>query len=127
VDGMVKVMNRTYSGTGWRFQVGAPYAIAGKTGTAQVFTVGQNERYNEKELNERLHDHGWFIAFAPVDAPKIAVAAIIENGKHGSAAAQIVRRVLDQYLLGHTTTPEIPPPVIAPSGEVLPPEVAGDE
>jgi len=125
VDGMIKVMKPP--GTGWRSQVGAEYQIAGKTGTAQVFTVGQNEKYNEKELNERLHDHGWFIAFAPADAPKIAVAAIIENGKHGTAAAAIVRRVLDQFLLGRTTTPEIPPPVVTASGAVLPPDAAGDE
>ena len=124
MDGMVKVMN---GGTGKRSQVGAQFQIAGKTGTAQVFTVGQNEKYNEKELNERLHDHGWFIAFAPADAPKLAVAVIIENGKHGTAAALIARRVLDQFLLGHTTTPEIPPPVKAPDGTVAPPEAAGDE
>ncbi len=119
IDGMVKVMN---GGTGRRSQIGAEYQIAGKTGTAQVFTVGQNEKYNEKELNERLHDHGWFIAFAPADAPKIAVAAVIENGKHGTAAAAIVRRVLDQFLLGHTTTPAIPPTVAAAL-----PDAPGDE
>jgi penicillin-binding protein 2 len=123
-DGMVKVMN---GGTGKRSQVGAEYQIAGKTGTAQVFTVGQNEKYDEKKLAERLHDHGWFIAFAPADAPKLAVAVLIENGKHGTAAATIARRVLDQYLLGRTTTPEIPPPVVAPTGEVLPPEAQGEE
>jgi penicillin-binding protein 2 len=127
MDGMVKVM--TPPGTGWRSQVGAEYQIAGKTGTAQVFTVKQNESYKamEAKLSDRLYDHGWFIAFAPADAPKIAVAAIIENGKHGTAAAAIVRRVLDQYLLGHTTTPEIPPPIVKPTGEVLPPEAQGDE
>jgi penicillin-binding protein 2 len=127
VDGMIKVMKPP--GTGWRSQVGAEYQIAGKTGTAQVFTVKQNESYKamEAKLNERLYDHGWFIAFAPADAPRIAVAAIIENGKHGTAAALIVRRVLDQYLLGRTTTPEIPPPVVTAAGEVLPPDAAGDE
>jgi penicillin-binding protein 2 len=119
IDGMVKVMN---GGTGRRSQIGAEYQIAGKTGTAQVFTVGQNEKYNEKELNERLHDHGWFIAFAPADAPRIAVAVIIENGKHGTAAASIARRVLDQFLLGRTTTPEIPPTVAAAL-----PDAPGDE
>lgn len=124
VDGMIKVMN---GGTGSRSQVGAQYQIAGKTGTAQVFTVGQNEKYNEAELNERLHDHGWFIAFAPADAPKLAVAVLIENGKHGTAAAVIARRVLDQFLLGHTTTPEIPPPVKKPDGTTDPPDAAGDE
>jgi hypothetical protein len=55
------------------------------------------------------------------------VAVIIENGKHGTAAAPIARRVLDQFILGHTTTPEIPPPVKKPDGTVAPPEAAGDE
>jgi penicillin-binding protein 2 len=109
LDGMVKVMSGD-GGTGRRSQVGAEYQIAGKTGTAQVFTVAQNEKYKESELNERLHDHGLFVAFAPADAPKIAVAVIVENGKHGSSVAPIARRVMDQYLLGRTTTPEIPPP-----------------
>jgi penicillin-binding protein 2 len=79
----------------------APYTFGGKTGTAQVFTVARNERYNEKTVNERLRDHSWFIAFAPADAPRIAVAAIEENGGQGAmAAAPIVRKVLDAYLLG---------------------------
>jgi penicillin-binding protein 2 len=121
---MIRVMT---DGTGRRSQLGAEYQIAGKTGTAQVFTVAQNERYNEATLNERLHDHGWFIAFAPADAPKIAVAVLIENGKHGTAAAVIARRVLDQYLLGRTTTPEIPPPVRTAEGAVVVPDAAGDE
>jgi penicillin-binding protein 2 len=125
VNGMIRVMN---GGTGSRSQAGAQYQIAGKTGTAQVFTVAQNERYNEKELDERLHDHGWFVAFAPAEAPKIAVAVLIENGKHGTAAAVIARRVLDQYLLGHTTTPEIPPPALVAAGAATAaPAAAGDE
>jgi len=124
VNGMIKVMN---GGTGSRSQVGAEYQIAGKTGTAQVFTIAQNEKYNEKELDERLHDHGWFIAFAPADNPRLAVAVLIENGKHGTAAAPIARRVLDQYLLGHTTTPEIPPPVKQADGSTVAPDAPGDE
>jgi penicillin-binding protein 2 len=78
-------------------------------------------------LSDRLYDHGWFICFAPADNPKIAVAVLVENGKLGAAAAPIARRVLDQYILGRTTTPEIPPPVVKPSGEVLPPAAQGDE
>jgi penicillin-binding protein 2 len=126
MDGMVRVMN---GGTGSASQRGSEYQIAGKTGTAQVFTVKQNENYKamEARLSDRLYDHGWFIAFAPADAPKLAVAVIIENGKHGTAAAPIARRVLDQYILGHTTTPDIPPPIVKPTGEVLPPEAQGDE
>jgi len=114
-------------GTGRSSQRGAEYQIAGKTGTAQVFTVGQNEKYNEAQLDERLLDHGWFIAFAPAEAPKIAVAVLIENGKHGTAAAVIARRVLDQFILGRTTTPEIPPPVKTAAGTVVVPDAAGDE
>jgi penicillin-binding protein 2 len=76
------------------------YPIAGKTGTAQVFSVGQNEKYNEKTVAERLRDHSWFIAFAPADNPRIALAVIVENGGWGaSAAAPIARKVLDAYLL----------------------------
>jgi penicillin-binding protein 2 len=126
IDGMVRVMN---GGTGSRSQAGAEYQIAGKTGTAQVFTVKQNERYEASKLDERLHDHGWFISFAPADSPKIAVAVIIENGKAGTAAAVIARRVLDQYLLGRTTTPEIPPPVVTADGGTITRDAvaAGDE
>ncbi|HET7756850.1 MAG TPA: penicillin-binding protein 2 [Steroidobacteraceae bacterium] len=79
----------------------APYTFAGKTGTAQVFTVARTERYNIKNIGERLRDHSWFIAFAPADAPRIALAVIEENGGAGaSAAAPIARKVLDSYLLG---------------------------
>jgi penicillin-binding protein 2 len=126
VNGMIQVMN---AGTGAASQRGAEYQIAGKTGTAQVFTVGQNQRYKDMvaTLSDRLYDHGWFICFAPADNPKIAVAVLVENGKLGAAAAPVARRVLDQYLLGHTTTPDIPPPVVKPSGEVLPPAAQGDE
>jgi penicillin-binding protein 2 len=126
INGMIKVMN---GGTGRRSQVGAEFQIAGKTGTAQVFTVKQSENYKAMEatLDERLLDHGLFVAFAPADNPKLAVAVIVENGKHGSSVAPIARRVFDQFLLGHTTTPEIPPPVKAPGGTSVLPEVPGDE
>ena len=76
------------------------YDIAGKTGTAQVFSVGQNEKYNEKTVPERLRDHSWFIAFAPAEAPRIAVAVLVENGGFGSTgAAPIARKVMDAWLL----------------------------
>jgi len=76
------------------------YRIAGKTGTAQVFTVGQSEHYNEDQVAERMRDHALFIAFAPVEEPRIAVAVIVENGGHGgSVAAPIARAVMDSYLL----------------------------
>jgi penicillin-binding protein 2 len=99
ISGMIGVTNEP-GGTARGAQAGAPYKIAGKTGTAQVFSVGQNEKYNESQLAERLHDHALFMAFAPADDPKLAVAVLVENGKHGgSAAAPIARKVFDAYLL----------------------------
>jgi penicillin-binding protein 2 len=87
-------------GTARAASAGAPYQFAGKTGTAQVFTLGRDEKYNEKELARELQDHALFIAFAPLDRPKIAVAIIVEHGGHGgSVAAPIVRKVIDAYLL----------------------------
>lgn len=76
------------------------YTIAGKTGTAQVFSVGQNEKYVEKDVAERLRDHSWFIAFAPAEKPRIAVAVLVENGGFGSTgAAPIARKVMDAWLV----------------------------
>jgi penicillin-binding protein 2 len=97
-DGMVATVTR---GTARVAATGATYTLAGKTGTAQVFSVAQNERYNEKTVDERLRDHSWFIAFAPAESPKIAVAVLVENGGFGAtAAAPIARKVMDMYLLG---------------------------
>jgi len=78
---------------------GASYEMAGKSGTAQVFSVGQGETYEEDEIAEHLRDHALFISFAPVDEPKIAVAVIVENGSSGSrTAAPIARAIMDRYL-----------------------------
>jgi penicillin-binding protein 2 len=86
-------------GTAAAMSKGATYTIAGKTGTAQVFTVSRSERLTDK-VSERLKDHAWFIAFAPVENPRIAVAVLVENGGFGaSAAAPIARKVIDAYLL----------------------------
>jgi len=75
------------------------YTIAGKTGTAQVFTVAQDAEYEEKEIAKKLRDHALFVAFAPVENPQIAVALIVENGGHGgSVAAPIAGQVIEQYL-----------------------------
>ncbi|HKY00029.1 MAG TPA: penicillin-binding protein 2 [Steroidobacteraceae bacterium] len=98
VDAMVAV---TTGGTASVAARGAAYSIAGKTGTAQVFSVGQTEKYNEKEVAERLRDHALFVAFAPAEAPKLAVAVLVENGGFGSsAAAPIARAIFDAYLVG---------------------------
>ncbi len=78
---------------------GLRYKIAGKTGTAQVFSVAQDAKYEEDELEEHLKDHALFMAFAPVKNPKIAIAVIVENGGHGgSVAAPIAGKVIDSYL-----------------------------
>jgi penicillin-binding protein 2 len=107
----------THGGTASRSAAGAPYTIAGKTGTAQVFTIAQNEKYNAKNIDERLRDHAWFIAFAPMEDPKIAVAVLVENGGSGSGvAAPIARKVLDAWLLGKPPEPVAPPAEAPPVG-----------
>jgi penicillin-binding protein 2 len=106
-NGMMGTMIR---GTGRGVGNGAAYSIAGKTGTAQVFSVGANEKYVEKNVAERLRDHSWFVAFAPVERPRIALVVLVENGGFGaSAAGPIARKVLDAYLLPRATTPEAKP------------------
>jgi len=117
IGGMVGVTNEA-GGTAHAAQAGAPYKIAGKTGTAQVFSIGQNEKYKESQVEERLRDHGLFMAFAPAEAPKLAVAVVVENGRHGSAAALVARKVFDAYLL----PPEVPS-AQAPAG--APPPTGG--
>lgn len=80
---------------------GASYSFAGKTGTAQVIGIKQGEKYVEKDVSERNRDHAWFIAFAPADKPRIALAVLAENAGHGgSVSAPIARKVIDYYLLG---------------------------
>jgi penicillin-binding protein 2 len=115
VDGMEAVTEA--GGTAVVATRGAQYKIAGKTGTAQVFSVGQNEKYNEREVAERLRDHALFVAFAPAEAPKIAIAVMVENGGHGSSvAAPIARRVFDAYLIGKYDAPAKPgAPAAAPA------------
>jgi penicillin-binding protein 2 len=98
-DGMMGAVSP--GGTAYAAGVGAPYKFAGKTGTAQVFTLKENQKYKANEIEERLRDHAWFIAYAPVDDPKIAISVLVENGGFGAtAAAPIARKVLDAYLLG---------------------------
>jgi penicillin-binding protein 2 len=77
---------------------GTTYSIAGKTGTAQVFTIAQDEKYREEDIDERLRDHGLFVAYAPADAPRIALSVVIENGGGGSrAAAPVARKIFDAF------------------------------
>lgn len=84
------------------------YEMAGKTGTAQVKGIKQNEKYDESKLDERHLDHAWFMGFAPVVNPTIAVAVIVENGRHGSTtAAPIAKALFDYEVMGVVA----PPPV----------------
>lgn len=98
VDAMVAVTSGA-RGTAVRASRGAKYSIAGKTGTSQVFSIGQTEKYDEKKVAERLRDHALFVAFAPAEAPKLVIAVLVENGGRGStAAAPIARSIFDAYL-----------------------------
>ncbi len=101
-DLMHKAMQRVLRGTwgtaratGW----GLKYEMAGKTGTAQVFSIAQDEEYDEETVAKKLRDHALFIAFAPLEDPQIVVAIVAENGEHGSAVAPIARAIMDKYLL----------------------------
>lgn len=86
-------------GTAKASGLNASYEFAGKTGTAQVVAIAQDEEYKEDELPEELRDHALFVAFAPLESPQIAVAIIVENGGNGStAAAPIARSLFDHYL-----------------------------
>lgn len=90
----------TKEGTGARAFAGAPYETAGKTGTAQVYSL-KGGQYKEGGVRKELRDHALFIAFAPADHPKIALAVLVENGGFGAqSAAPIARMVIDYYLLG---------------------------
>uniref|UniRef100_UPI0018EB2C6A penicillin-binding protein 2 n=1 Tax=Ralstonia sp. ASV6 TaxID=2795124 RepID=UPI0018EB2C6A len=112
------------AGTAAKAFIGAQYVSAGKTGTAQVFSLGKNEKYSHHALPENKRDHALFEAFAPADHPKIALALIVENAGFGAAsAAPIARAVMDYYLTGKWPTellasapkPQPQPPVDTPS------------
>ena len=106
VDAMEDVVHRGgqgygNNGTAWAY-IGRdlPYRLAGKSGTAQVVEVPQGQVYDEEALDEYHRKHAWFIAFAPADAPQIAVAVLVENGGGGSSVAgPVAREVIDAYLL----------------------------
>ncbi|HEY5810977.1 MAG TPA: penicillin-binding protein 2 [Povalibacter sp.] len=138
IGGMIDVTNASY-GSARRAAAGTAYLMAGKSGTAQVFTVAAGERVRKAhELVEHLRDHALFIAFGPADAemPRIAVAVVVENAPRGGSAfaAPIARRVLDSYLLTPeqwaeqeakakelaAKTPPVAPPPPPPSPSVEP-------
>ncbi|MBU2875975.1 penicillin-binding protein 2 [Marinobacter salexigens] len=98
-DAMAEVMHGV-KGTARRVGRGASYRMAGKTGTAQVFSLAEDEEYDAEEVRERLRDHALFVGFAPLKNPQIAVAVIVENGGGGSStAAPVARELFDAWLL----------------------------
>ena len=105
-SGMEKVLTGS-EGTARRTGVGLEYRMGGKSGTAQVFSLGQDQRYNADELEERLRDHALFMAFAPIEDPQIAVSVIVENARGCSThAAHLARAMTDAWLL-EDDAPEI--------------------
>ena len=105
-DGMIGAVTQPGATAYLAFR-GALYKLAGKTGTAQVVTVKQTESTKHQDADVRKREHAWFIAFAPVDDPKIAISVLIENGGFGgSTAGPIARKVLDTYLLGDAPVAE---------------------
>ena len=97
----------TTEGTGAGVFAGAGYASGGKTGTAQAVTIGQKDRYDARKLEEHQRDHSLYVAFAPMDQPRVALAVVVENAGFGSAsAAPIARRVFDYLLLDQYPNPQ---------------------
>ena len=115
-------------GTSARSFANAPYQSAGKTGTAQVIAIKKNEKYDASKIDERHRDHALYTAFAPLDNPRIAIAIIVENGGFGAAAAApIVRKAMDYYLLGkrpedkpEPATPPAKPAVVTAAAKPAP-------
>ncbi|VEH65943.1 penicillin-binding protein 2 [Rodentibacter pneumotropicus] len=96
--GMFNVVN-SGAGTGRKAFAGTNYHVAGKSGTAQVFSLKENQKYNAAGLKKELHDHAWFTAYAPYENPRMVVAIILENAGGGSSnAAPVVRKIMDYYL-----------------------------
>ncbi len=97
IDSMVETVHGE-RGTARGMAKGLPFKVAGKTGTAQVFSVKQDEKYDERVLARKLHDHALFIAFAPAGNPEFVIAVVVENGSSGSRiAAPIARKMIDAY------------------------------
>jgi len=102
--GVIKDKDGTGRALGYR----AKFSIAGKSGTAQVFSVAQDDEYDEEEIEERMRDHALFIAFAPIEEPKIAVAVVVENGGSGSTiAGPIAKQVMEAYLLKEESSEQV--------------------
>lgn len=100
LKGMEHVVHHPRGTAYWHIGKNSTYKLAGKTGTAQVFGIAQDAKYDSKKIVKKLRDHALFIAFAPLENPKIAISIIVENGGHGSSTASpIAKKVIDAYLL----------------------------
>ena len=115
---MYGVANRP-NGTARKSFDSAPYKIAAKSGTAQVYGLKENETYNAHRIAERLRDHKLMTAFAPYDNPRVAVTMILENGGAGAAVGTIMRQILDHIMLGDNNTS-------LPGAAPLPPGYEGE-
>jgi penicillin-binding protein 2 len=117
---MYGVVNREH-GTGRKAFVGAPYTAAGKTGTAQLVTIAQDEEYDASKLSKENHDNAMYVGYAPYDKPQITVTVVFENaGGGGSNAAPIARKIMDNYLKNqhfpeHQVIEALPPKGTLPS------------
>ena len=100
IAGMVDTVSAP-RGTAAGMRPGLAYTVAGKTGTAQVVGIAQDATYDEETLSEYQRNHGWFIAFAPVEAPQIAIAVLTENSGGGSSAYPVARSMLDYWMARH--------------------------
>ncbi len=100
LKGMWGVTNKQ-NGTSWKAFDGTPYVVAGKSGTAQVFSLGEDEEYDADSLDERLRDNAMFVAYAPYDDPKLVTTVVLENAGGGSSnSAPVIRELFDYYFLG---------------------------
>jgi penicillin-binding protein 2 len=107
-------------GTARRLNKDIPYTIAGKTGTAQVIGIKQGEEYDEEKVLKKHQDHALFIAFAPVEDPRIAVAVIVENGGHGgSTAAPIAGEIIKAWLMPQIASGELSLPEPEPEEKAV--------
>ena len=100
---MEKVVHGTWGtarATGW----GMKFKMAGKTGTAQVFGIAQDEEYDAETVAKKLRDHGLFIGFGPVKDPILSVTVVAENGEHGSAMAPIAKKLIGRYMEKYAAT-----------------------
>jgi len=97
IDAMEQVITHPRGTAHWIYNSRAPYTMAGKTGTVQVYGLKQDEKYDADRVKANLRDHKWFIAFAPIDDPQIAIAVVVE---HGLGSPLIARKVMDAYFAG---------------------------